>query len=392
VPTAVVQIDVGLIPSALSVGDRYDRAMVILRRQGRPVAAFYVPVHNRDIEMKAFQAELERAIAPKKWRWRVEDYLGPPSRPGNLLACTVAICTRERPEDLARALQAATRLQPCPSAVLVVDNNPMTARTREVVAGFQGVRYVREDRPGLDAARNRALAEACTPILAFTDDDALPETDWLEHLLPPFADPRVWCVTGLTLPVELETPAQEWFERHSPFGRGFERRMFDGTRHDPVDVNRVGAGANMALRRAVADEVGGFDEALDAGTASRSGGDHEMFGRLLAAGHRIVYEPAAVSWHRHRRSWEELRDTVYGYGVGVYAMWTRRLLLDGEPGVLRHAVRWLRLGQIPSLWRALRRQPDSVPLDLQFAQLRGCVAGPRAYLSARRRLRGMPPS
>jgi hypothetical protein len=112
-----------------------------------------------------------------------------------------------------------------------------------------------------------------------------------------------------------------------------------------------------------------------------------MFGRLLAAGCRIVYEPAAVSWHRHRRSWEELRETLYGYGVGVYAMWTRRLLFDREPGVLRHAVRWLRRGQLPSLWRAARRAPDSVPLDLQLAQLRGCAAGPWAYLRARRQRR-----
>ena len=364
--------------------------MVVLRRHGHPVAAFYAPVHSRAVDMKAFQTELVRAIGPSKWRWKVDDYLAPAARPGSLLPCTVAICTRERPEDLARALQAVTRLQPHPSVILVVDNNPATTRTRDVAAGFGGVRYVREDRPGLDAARNRALAEADTPLVAFTDDDAVPETEWLKRLLAPFADPRVSCVTGLTLPLELETPAQEWFERHSPFGRGFERRMFDGTRHDPVAVNRIGAGANMAVRRLVADELGGFDEALDAGTASRSGGDHEMFGRMLAAGHRIVYEPGAVSWHRHRRSWEELRDTLYGYGVGVYAMWTRRLLFDGEPGVLRHAARWLGRAQIPSLWRALRREPDSVPLDLQLAQIRGCVAGPRAYLSARRHLRALP--
>ena len=126
--------------------------------------------------------------------------------------------------------------------------------------------------------------------------------------------------------------AQEWFERLSPFGRGFERRLFDGTRDDPVAVARAGAGANMALRRTVLEEVGPFDEALDAGTETRSGGDHEMFGRILAAGYRIVYEPRAVSWHRHRRTWEELREAIHGYGVGVYAMWTRRLMVDRELG------------------------------------------------------------
>jgi GT2 family glycosyltransferase len=144
----------------------------------------------------------------------------------------------------------------------------------------------------------------------------------------------------------------------------------------------------MAVRREVLDDLGGFDEALDAGTPSQSGGDHEMFGRILAAGHRIVYEPAAVSWHRHRRTWDELRAALHGYGVGVYAMWTRRLLVDHEPAVLMHAVRWFRHGQARHFWRALRRRPDAVPMDLLLAEFRGCLAGPAAYLAARRRLGG----
>jgi GT2 family glycosyltransferase len=386
VATAVVQIDVDVVPESVTVADRYTRALVVLRRRRHPVAGFYVAVHGGSLDMQRFSFELARTIRVRGGHWKVADYLGAPA-PSPRPDCTVAICTRERPEDLTRAIQAALALQPHPQEILVIDNNPVTTRTREVVDRFPGVRYVREDRPGLDAARNRALAEASTLVVAFTDDDAAPEADWLDHLLRPFADPRVWCTAGLTLPLELETRAQEWFERHSPFGRGFERRLFDGARHDPLQVTRVGAGANMAVRRGVLHELGGFDEALDAGTPSRSGGDHEMFGRLLAAGYRIVYEPAAVSWHRHRRSWEELRETLYGYGVGVYAMWTRRLLFDREPGVLRHAVRWLRLGQLPSLWRAARRAPDSVPIDLQLAQLRGCAAGPWAYLRARRQRR-----
>jgi GT2 family glycosyltransferase len=316
----------------------------------------------------------------------VEDYLGPEAaiRPG---PSTVAICTRERPEDLTRALGGVSALRPAPDEILVIDNNPSTDRTRQVVAQFARVRYIREDRPGLDAARNRALREACTEIVAFTDDDAVPEPEWLSHLLQPFGDPRVWCTSGLTLPLELETPAQEWFERYSPFGRGFDRVVFDGIRHDPLTVAPIGAGANMAVRRQVLVDLGGFDEALDAGTVTHSGGDHEMFGRILASGYRIVYEPAAVSWHRHRRTWEELRNALYGYGVGVYALWTRRLLFEREPGALKHAARWLRYGQMPRLWRTLRRRSGAAPPDLQLAELRGCIAGPAAYLRSRRQLR-----
>ena len=385
--TAVVQLDLENLPAGAPVPAAYSQALVIVRRRGVPVAQFHAPITGGWLDMEETRRALDAATVRSRWRWAVDDYLGPD--PSQVVPpATVAICTRERPEDLTRALQAVAALHPAPAEVLVIDNAPATPRTEDVVASFPSCRYIREERRGLDAARNRALAEATSLVVAFTDDDATPEPEWLGALTQPFADPRVMCATGLTLPLELETEAQEWFERLSPFGRGFERRLFDGTRDDPVAVARAGAGANMALRRTVLEEVGPFDEALDAGTETKSGGDHEMFGRILAAGYRIVYEPRAVSWHRHRRTWEELREAIHGYGVGVYAMWTRRLIVDRELGVLRHASRWLRLVQIPRLWRSLRRGTDSVPSDLLLAELRGCVAGPQAYAAARRRIRG----
>jgi len=220
--------------------------------------------------------------------------------------------------------------------------------------------------------------------VAFTDDDAIVDREWLAALVRNFDDPRVLCVTGLTMPVELETEAQELFEAYSPFGRGFERRVFDAVRSSPLAVGRVGAGANMALRRSALDLVGEFDEALDGGTPTRSGGDHEMFSRILAAGFRIVYDPAALSWHRHRRSMEELRETLRGYGTGVYAMWTRALVEGREYGVFKQAAAWLRYGQVPELARALAGRPRRMPLSLLAAEWRGCLAGPFAYLASRR--------
>jgi len=108
-----------------------------------------------------------------------------------------------------------------------------------------------------------------------------------------------------------------------------------------------------------------------------------MFSRILIAGYRIVYEPLAVSRHRHRRSWDELRRTLYGYGVGVYAMWMRQLLVDREWGVIRLAARWLWRTQLRTLMHSVLQRPDAVPLDLVCAELRGCLAGPLAYLRSR---------
>jgi hypothetical protein len=192
------------------------------------------------------------------------------------------------------------------------------------------------------------------------------------------------CVTGLVMPLELETPAQELFEEHCTFSRGFARQVFNGRVENPLLVARVGAGANMAVRRSIAASVGWFDERLDAGTPTLSGGDHEVFTRILAAGYRIVYEPRAVSWHRHRRTFEELLQVVRGYGTGVYAMWTKLLLEQRDLSVLRLAWRWFRHDHLPLLRQPARLRATGGRDALRRSELEGCLAGPRAWFASRR--------
>ena len=90
---------------------------------------------------------------------------------------------------------------------------------------FPGVEYVVEPRPGLDHARNRALALCTTEVLAYTDDDAVPDEWWTTALATAFdEEPDLAMATGLVLPYALDTPAQQVFERLGGFGRGFRRR------------------------------------------------------------------------------------------------------------------------------------------------------------------------
>jgi GT2 family glycosyltransferase len=368
--------------------ERYTCAYVVLRLGGIPVGHCWVPVTSCRLDDARLRACAKAAVPAFSRRW-VERQLGREVLPARELpSATVAICTRDRPDDLARALAAVTAAaQGRP--LLVIDNRPSSDAAASVVRAWPHVRYVREDAPGLNAARNRALREATTEIVAFTDDDAAPEPAWLDALLRNFDHRLIAAVTGLTLPLELETPAQEWFERYTPFGRGYFRRVFDPLHCSPHSAGLVGAGANMAIRRSVIESVGPFDERLDAGTPTRSGGDHEMFARLLSRGHRIVYEPAAVSRHRHRRSWEELRTTIEGYGTGVYAMWTGQVLERGDVSVLRQAGRWAWRVQMPALFKSLLRRPDAPPLDLVLAELSGCARGPLAWRASRRRQRAV---
>jgi len=364
----------------------YPRCMVVFRWRRRVVGRAFLPVRDGCVDEAAIAGAAHRLGVDALFAWLNEtvgyddrDTLQPAA-----WRATVAICTHERPDDLDRALGASTRLRHDRYDVLVVDNAPRTDRTKRVAERHRGVRYVCEPTPGLNVARNRALREAAGDIVAFTDDDAVPEPEWLENLLRNFDDPRVQCVTGLTLPAELETEAQELFEVFSPFARGFRRRTFDGQHDNPIEVGQVGAGANMAIRRRVIAEIGPFDERLDGGMPTRSGGDHEMFVRLLSAGHRIVYDPAAVSTHRHRRTHQELVDTIYGYGVGVYAMWTGLLLERRELGMLRLAWSWFRAAHLPELRRVVLRRPPTPASDLVRAELRGCLDGPAAWFASRR--------
>jgi cellulose synthase/poly-beta-1,6-N-acetylglucosamine synthase-like glycosyltransferase len=268
--------------------------------------------------------------------------------------------------------------------ILVIDSCSRGPETREIAQKMPNVRYVREEKPGLDRARNRAIKEASNDIVAFIDDDAIPSQDWVRALTRNFCDPNVGCVTGLTMPIELETKAQECFEEYSTFSRGFQHKVYDWSTLHPIGAGRVGVGTNMALRRSAVEQVGAFDEALDAGTPTCSGGETDMFSRLLAAGYRIVYEPRALNWHRHRRSWSELRRTVYGYGLGVYSFWTRKLLVEREWWVVWVALKWLITGQIPMLFRSLLRLKGAPAIDLICLELLGCFAGPLAYIKSRR--------
>lgn len=389
-PTAVAEVELKHRARGLSVPGGYRRALLLLRWSGRPVGQLEVPVHDGFVSGEALEDALRAWAGWDFWQAWLHDSLCWDEVEGTRTEApraTVAVCTRDRPNELARCLFALMALPDQGQEYIVVDNRPSTDASARVVSSYPRVRYVRQEEGGLDAARNRALQEARHPVVAFTDDDAFVDPGWLRALTRNFADPLAQCVTGLTLPAELETEAQEVFERYAPFGRGYARRVFENIEMNPLAVGRVGAGANMALRRSLVEEVGGFDEALDAGTPTRSGGDHEMFARILGAGFRIVYDPAALSWHRHRRTERELLETARGYGTGVYAMWTRALLEGREWSVLKHAFVWLREGQIPELARSLARRRRRVPLRVVLAELRGCLSGPVAYLSSRRAVR-----
>jgi GT2 family glycosyltransferase len=361
----------------------YPEALVVFRLRGAVVGQAWIPVDDGIILCTRLRSHV-RATAWPVWQQLVAQKR---NSQRSLLSATVVVCTRDRTEDLAHCLPGLSRLAAQGHEVIVVDNCPTDDSTARLVARHPEIRRIHEPRPGLNVARNRGILAASGEIVAFTDDDAQVDEGWLSALLRNFDDPLVAIVTGVTMPLELETSAQMWFEKTNGFGRGFVRKHFDATNIDVLATGLIGAGANMAVRRNAIKRTGLFDEALDCGTLTRSGGDQEFFYRALARGYRIVYEPAALVWHRHRREWEALRRTIYGYGVGVFAWWTRALLEEGELALLRKAPCWFWQHHVRHLIRSLVRRPGHMPLDLTWAEFHGALAGPGSYLQSRRLVR-----
>jgi glycosyltransferase involved in cell wall biosynthesis len=279
--------------------------------------------------------------------------------------------------------------------LIVVDNNPASGQTAPIVSEFPGVRYEAETRPGVAYARNKGLKAAQGDIVAYIDDDVVAPAHWPARILAPFTDERVMCVTGLVLPLELETDSQELFEKYGALGRGYKPRIFDkkffnSSRRYVVHTWDLGGTANVAIRKSVIPQTGMFDETLGPGLPTGVGEDIYMFYRILKFGHICYYEPAAYVWHKHRRDLSALSRQLYNYSKGQTSYQLRTLVSDGD----KRAIRQL-LWDLPKWhWRRARRILRgrlSYPWHLVWQEVRGNIVGPYAFYKAvqmHRRLNG----
>ena len=95
---------------------------------------------------------------------------------------------------------------------------------------------------------------------------------------------------------------------------------------------RSASGRTWLSARTALEQLGPdpFPPELDAGTVTESGGDTYAIARMLAAGQRVVYDPATFVYHRHRADGRALHRAVFGYGVGLGAALTRLFVCDRE--------------------------------------------------------------
>ena len=147
--TKILDIDLGDSAAPLDRLEDYSAVLFLLRAQGRPVGKVSVAVTDGKASPRALQRAIPDAAlalaAVTGWMNRLA-----PSDTATPISATVAICTRERPDDLRRALTSLTVPALQGQEVLVIDNCPATDATRQVTAEFPGARYVLEPVKGLD--------------------------------------------------------------------------------------------------------------------------------------------------------------------------------------------------------------------------------------------------
>jgi len=312
---------------------------------------------------------------------------------GHRPVASIVINTCARSETLALTIASALQQDYPESQLIVVDNRPATSGLSDWLADRFGDRlsYVAAPQPGLGRARNAGLRAATTDIVAFTDDDVVLDPSWLGWLVAGFsAAERVACVTGLIVPLELETQAQVLMEEFSGFGKGFEQRIWDRDEHRllhplyPYTVGLFGSGASAAFRKDVLSSMGGFDPHLGIGTPAIGGEDIDIYTRIVLGGHQIVYQPASLLRHRHRREMSAANRQIQGYGAGLTAMLTKHVLSDR---LTRHAV----LGRIPAGLRYAvsprspknTRKPPDFTIRQALLEWAGMAYGPIGYFRSR---------
>lgn len=390
-------LDLELIqPAELpSVPSRYQFVRLLVRLRGAPVG--YVQVQNRlaELEPATLRSTAVAQLGSSVWtELRAQGWLDEPNPGRNGAAqppqVSVVVCTRDRAGELEGCLASLADQRYPRYEVLVVDNASRDRATRDVAARF-AVRYVREERPGLDWARNRGVLEARSSIVAFTDDDARPDPGWLAAIAAGFTAAEVDAVTGMVVPAELETDAQWLFEDvYLGMNKGFQPGVHScrGLRQTYMP-NIYGTGCNMAFRKQALDRIGGFDPALDVGTATGGGGDLDAFQRLIEAGGVLVYRPDAIVRHIHRRTFASLRrqlsDNGRGFSAVLFATLLRARGRDRLRVVLAYC-RWMWCWCLRRLVRRLLRR-ERMPLAFIRAELVGGLLGPWLYWVARRRAR-----
>jgi hypothetical protein len=233
---------------------------------------------------------------------------------------SLIICTRDRSGPLSACLESVRRITfEQPWELILVDNGSVDETANVIQEFIETVSvpaaYVFESVPGLGNAHNAGLRSARGEILAFTDDDCYPAEDFLTQIWGAFADPSVGYITGRIMlhdPTDYPIGINESLSPHMLPGGSFLRV---GSFH----------GANMAFRRQVLFDIGGFDPLFGPGSLFNTE-DIDAAARASAIGWSGQYGPDVVVRHHHGRKESDIAPVMKSYAIGRGAYHMKLLL------------------------------------------------------------------
>jgi glycosyltransferase involved in cell wall biosynthesis len=279
---------------------------------------------------------------------------------------TVVVASRDRPEMVDRCLASvrAALSEPGDELVLVDSASGAAAATSYVeTARRHGARLVRVDRPGVNLARNHGWRAGTAPLVLFTDDDVEVEPGWADAYVASFdAHPDAAFLTGWIAPPEE--------------GEQADVAVLDSDEPRTLDRSArgvLGHGASLAVRREALVAIGGWDEAMGAGSRFRAAPEVDLFDRLLHRGRTGRYEPSARARHHQWRTGGQLARLHFRYGLGTGARLAKLARYDRRR--LRHAAReaWWEWGA-RDLWQATRSRHERRML-IAVLRMAGFVVG-----------------
>lgn len=213
---------------------------------------------------------------------------------------SVIICTHNGSRTLRQALESLRRVTWRDFEVLLIDDGSSDEDVAFIAQQFPEVRMYRLQHVGLSAARNFGAEQAAGEVLVYLDDDATADEDWLTWLAVCFQDERVGAAGG----PNIAPPAIGATENAIMCAPGSPAHvMLNDTEAEHLP------GCNLAVRKRVWEEVGGFDERY-----RTAGDDVDFCWRVLEHGHRLRFHPAAMVWHERRRTARAYLRQQTGYG------------------------------------------------------------------------------
>lgn len=378
--TKTLELDISGNIEPIFFVEEYERYRLLIRSQKHPLGWIDFSRDGEKISSLKIQKLIKSQLGSLEHQALTRKFA--PAENENYIkeGISVIVCTRNRTSQLATCLQSLLSLSYPLFEIIIVDNAPSNNDTKELTANLP-VRYVREEKPGLDRARNKGIAEAQYEIVAFTDDDTKVDAFWLDSIARTFANKNVMGGSGYVAPAELETEAQHLFELgFGGMGHGFYRRHIQKEKMDDKQLlwaSSFGIGANMAFRKKVFQHIGLFDTALDVGTPSHGGGDVEIFHRLVTNGHLFVYEPSMLIWHYHRREEKALRRQIFdnGRSFGCYLINCYRKKTVNRNAILQFFLHeWFYKWNLKNLVKK-----NKIPRKYALAELYGMLTSPFAY-------------